>query len=166
MEKQEFLNTLSTIKNGHYCIMQWESQPHVLKAFKGSKVQKISTGVVRIGVAYNNIAEIQTRTATTGAEPSSLPYGHYVDGLENILIEHKDNFQVRITKAKNMKRIKGGDYVPQKAEVQWLLDGVLTTKEELVNAGVISASESANDSPIFNVKLENIHYIKQNHKSK
>ena len=88
MKNQEILTKLAEIKKGRYF-----SLTKVKELGKG--IVKESDMVIRLGVSYANMAINKDR------ETGSLPWGQWVEGLENLVIKHvKDNvenYYLRIT---------------------------------------------------------------------
>lgn len=115
----------------------------------GHVVLKITKTVVRIGVSYGNIKEVKD----AGIIPGSLPGDEgwlLVGGVKAypFIIEGKNGFKIRFTKT--MRK----SFKPQ---VTYILDGRPVTKKDL--EGIVAPSylePHQNDSPIFDVKAENI----------
>lgn len=115
----------------------------------GHVVVKITKTVVRVGVSYGSIKEIKE----AGIVPGSLPGDEHwleVNGVKAypFIIEGKNGIKIRFTKTmrKSLKPV-----------VTYILDGRPVQKKDLEGIVAPSYLEShANDSPIFDVKAENI----------
>lgn len=138
MKINEFQNL--KIKNGAFTSVEYCSYPKPLKAYKGHEIKKVTKGIYRLGIAYKNLAskkDIQTE---------KLPYGQWVDNWVNKLIERDGKYQLRLYMTNNRKH---------KSHTKWYLDGQEITKQELIEMGAISESNS-NHIEMFNVHLENV----------
>ena len=79
MTNQEILTKLAEAKKGRYI--------NLTKAKDlGQGIVKESDMVIRLGVAYSNMKINEDR------QTGQLPWGRWVEGLENLVIEHKGNF--------------------------------------------------------------------------
>ena len=137
MTNSEILSKLSTIKNGHYI-----SLTKVKDLGKG--VTKISKMVLRKGVKAGNTSLYSDH------KPGSLPWGNWVPGLENLVIEHKGNYYLRMT-SKTPENPDGGDTV----STEYRLNGGVVTKEEVINI-VGEKKMEGQGAPFYNIKFENI----------
>ena len=86
MTNNEILEKLATAKKGKYI------QLSKIKDL-GSGITKVSDLVIRLGVDYANMK------INEGREVGGLPWGHWVEGLEGLVIEHKGNYYLRVTTA-------------------------------------------------------------------
>ena len=143
----ETLVEQKVIKNGCFTSIKWQSDVDLKASFKGVyDAKKVSEGVARLGVNYGHIAQVKER----GKEPQSLPYGSWHEGKENLIIDHNGGYQLRMAKTGNNK---------QKPKTIYLLDGKEISKEQLVEMGIAVPSywnKGGIESPVFNVKLENV----------
>ena len=133
MTNQEILNKLGEVKKGRYIALK-------KKKDLGEGVVKVSDLVIRLGVDYANMKINEDRT--TPIQP--LKWGHWVKGLEGLVIEHKGNYYLRVASSysNNGKSI-------------YLLNGEEVDKsvvEELIGAKKL---ESQN-ADVYNIKFENI----------
>ena len=105
----------------------------------------MTNSVGRLGVNYGNLASVKS----AGVAPGPLPYGAWVPGKENLLIENKGSYQLRVTKTGNHRQLP---------KVKYYLNGEEVTKEELQALNVVLPSvwNRSSDTPVFNVKLENV----------
>jgi len=111
----------------------------------GSNIIKESDMRIRIGVSYTNLK------MNEGREVKSLPWGHWMEGLENLVLEHKGNYYLRITST-NPERPDEGDDV---LATRYIKGGKEITKEEAL-AIVGEKTMKGSASPIYNIKFENI----------
>jgi hypothetical protein len=88
-----------------------------------NRVTKEFIGVVQIGYSYEN--SVNNRLEKIGLEKDfvaeSLPWGHWVEGLENKVIEHKGKHYLRMYEVAN-----------QKPKVRILLDGKEVTDSKIL----------------------------------
>lgn len=138
MKNQEILTKLAEIKKGRYF-----SLTKVKELGKG--IVKESDMVIRLGVSYANMAINKDR------ETGSLPWGQWVEGLENLVVEHKGNYYLRITSTDPANPESGADVIA----TRYLMEGQEISKAQVIE--MIGESKlSGNASPVYNVKFENI----------
>lgn len=138
MKNQEILSKLAEIKKGRYI-----NFTKVKDLGKG--IVKESDMVIRLGVNYANMKINKDR------ETGSLPWGKWVEGLENLVVEHKGNYYLRITSTDPANPESGADVIA----TRYLMDGQEISKAQVIE--MIGESKlSGNASPVYNVKFENI----------
>ena len=131
MTNNEILAKLSQAKKGKYI------QLSKIKDL-GNGVTKVSDLVIRLGVDYANMK------INEGREVGSLPWGHWVEGLEGLVIEHKGNYYLRVASAYS-----------NNGKCVYLLNGNEISKEEVVSlVGEKKLESKALD--VYNIKFENI----------
>ena len=136
MTNQEILTKLAEAKKGRYI--------NLTKAKDlGQGIVKESDMVIRLGVSYANMQINQDR------QTGSLPWGHWVEGLENLVIEHKGNYYLRITSTDPANPESGADVVA----TRYLKDGAEITKHDVLT---LVGEEKGGASPVYNVKFDNI----------
>lgn len=153
MTLEKYINL--NIKHGTIHSIHWSrvlNDRDVLKGFKGGRITKETIGNFRIGVSYENMAI--NKDKITG----SLPYGFFEYSNEIIYSPSTDTYQLRLTLTGREEKIK--------PIVKWYLDGKEITKEELIEMNALGASQrnskplNINNTPVFNVKLNDIIEIK------
>lgn len=129
----------------------------VIEAKKGSyvsltKVKDLGEGVVketdmviRLGVNYANLA------INEGKQIGSLKWGSWVEGLENLVLEHKGNYYLRITSTTPENPESGADVVA----TRYLLNGEEISRMDALNI-VGEKKMSGSASPVYNLKFANI----------
>lgn len=138
MKNQEILTKLAEIKKGRYF-----SLTKVKELGKG--IVKESDMVIRLGVSYANMAINKDR------ETGSLPWGQWVEGLENLVVEHKGNYYLRITSTDPANPESGADVIA----TRYLMEGQEISKAQVIEMiGEKKLSGSA--SSVYTVKFENI----------
>lgn len=138
MTNQEILTTLATVKKGRYISL--------------TKVKDLGEGIVkesdmriRIGVSYANMAVNADR------QTGSLPWGTWVPGLENLVVEHKGNYYLRITSTTPENPESGADVIA----TRYIRNGQQITKEEVVS--IIGEKKMiSKPSLVYNIKFDNI----------
>lgn len=111
----------------------------------GQGVVKESDMVIRLGVSYANMS------INEGRQTGSLPWGHWVEGLENLVLEHKGNYYLRVTAINP----ENPEYGASEIATRYLLNGEEISKESAL-AIVGEKKMKGNLSPVFNIKFENI----------
>ena len=133
MTNQEILNKLATIKKGKYISLK-------KKKDLGEGVVKISDLVIRLGVDYANMKINENRQ--TPIQP--LKWGNWVEGLEGLVIEHKNNYYLRVASSYSNTN-----------KSAYFLNEEPITKEEVVRLLGEKKVESGNPD-VYNIKFENI----------
>lgn len=148
MRNEEILNALKNVKKGRYVSLR------KIKDL-GEGIVKESDMIIRLGVSYQNMSINEGRTV------ESLPWGHWLEGLENLVIEHtkKDkktgeestSYYLRVSSTNPEHPDNGADVVA----TRYLRNGVIIPKEEVVAIlGEKKITSSA--SAVYNIKFENI----------
>lgn len=136
MTNQEILSALNEVKKGRYISLSKVKD-------LGNGVSKISEMVIRLGVSFSNMKINADRVV------GSLPWGHWVEGLENLVIEHQGNYYLRVTSTDPSNPESGADVISTK----YLLNGEEISRE---TAKGIVGEEKKGASPVYNIKFENI----------
>ena len=134
MTREEVLKVIDEKRNGTIELVK-------IKDF-GIGIIKETTMSVELGVEYKTLVEAKEYEAK---EKHSLPWGHWLEGYENLIIEHKDAYYLRVANPKTI----GSRY---------MVDGVETdpeAAEKLIAPSKLKSSESV----VFNIKFENIKQI-------
>lgn len=144
-----------TIRNGQYINVSFKSVKKALKAYEKeygpTLIEKISKGVVRMGINYYNTETYKQKVLTDQpivSHPS--PYDSPVEGYEHLLIEtNKDgkiSYKVRIFSSKTD--------TPMVSE--WRINGELTTEKDL--EGIMCKQSKPNPSEFitFTIMLDNL----------
>lgn len=136
MTNQEILTKLAEAKKGRYI--------NLTKAKDlGQGIVKESDMVIRLGVSYANMQINENK------QTGSLPWGKWVEGLENLVIEHKENYYLRITSTDPANPESGADVIA----TRYLMNGVEVTKQEV---RALIGEEKSGASPVYNIKFDNI----------
>lgn len=137
MTNAEILTTLGNVKKGCYV--------------KLTKVKDLGNGVtkesdmrIRLGVAYANMS------INEGRQTAPLAWGHWVEGLENIVLEHKGNYYLRVSST-NPEHLEDSKDV---IATRYLLNNEEISYEEA--SALIGNKKSSKPSPVYNIKFENI----------
>lgn len=138
MTNQEILNTLATVKKGRYISL-------TKKKDLGEGIVKESDMVIRLGVSYANMA------VNADKQTGSLPWGTWVPGLENLVVEHKGNYYLRITSTDPAHPESGADVIA----TRYIKDGAIISKDEVV-ALIGEKKVASKPSMVYNVKFDNI----------
>lgn len=136
MTNQEILMKLAEAKKGRYINLTKTKD-------LGQGIVKESDMVIRLGVSYANMQINENR------QTGQLPWGKWVEGLENLVIEHKGNYYLRITSTDPANPENGADVIA----TRYLMNGVEVTKQEV---RALIGEEKGGASPVYNVKFDNI----------
>lgn len=133
MTNQEILNKLGEVKKGRYIALK-------KKKDLGEGVVKVSDLVIRLGVDYANMKINKDRT--TPIQP--LKWGHWVEGLEGLVIEHKNNYYLRVASSYS-----------NNGKVIYLLNGQ-EVDESIVKERIGAKKLESQNADVYNIKFENI----------
>lgn len=138
MTNQEILTKVMEAKRGRYISLSKSKD-------LGNGVVKESDMVIRLGVNYANMS------INEGKQTGSLPWGHWIEGLENLVLEHKGNYYLRITSINPENPESGADVIA----TRYLLNGELISRESALQI-VGEKKMRVSASPVYNLKFENI----------
>lgn len=154
------INKLNEKKNGQFFKMSWCSDvPTTAQAKReGNIVYKITTGTVRKGIKYSNIASVKAKRMEQGIDPSApkpeLLWGQWNPNHKGLIIDHTN------------KAGKFAQYVrlyntPNRPTVEYFLNGKPISKEELMKQNIVLPSywqKSRENAPTecFTVNIANI----------
>lgn len=153
MTYTEVLAALSHVHGGSYVKAAWKSDVPMLKG-SPITITKRSYGVVRVGVNYAAIDVVKRELAARGlTEAGPLPGNMAWDAKAPLVIldSPEGRQYVRLTLSRGPLHRTRTEYV--------LSDGRILTKEQAQKLNCVRPSywaESKHDSPIFNVKIENL----------
>lgn len=140
MKLEKFIELVKSIKNGCYIKASWKST----KEINGILLEKISSGVVRMGIKYSNLKKEKDTTTRQFN-------GKYI--VDNMLIESIDkkgntNHNVRLYPSKSNKH---------HTRVVYYYGGQEYTKQELIELGVLETPKPrTSEMTCFSVRLENL----------
>ena len=138
MTNEQILEKIKELKKGTYLTL---TKQKVL----AEGLVKETDMRIRFGVSYQNLK------INEGREVGSLPWGHWVEGLENIVIEHKGNYYLRVTSTNPENPDEGDDVLANR----YILNGEEITKEQAVEFAGEKPFKS-HTSAVYNIKFENI----------
>lgn len=136
METNEILKVLKSKRKGTY------SSLTKIKDF-GNGVVKETEMTIRLGVDYSKLS------SNEGRQTGSLPWGKWVEGLENYVIEHTDkkgnhNMYLRVTSS--------GSHI---SKSKYLLNGQEVDKS-VVESMIGSKKLESKESEVYNINFKNI----------
>lgn len=149
MTNKEIIAKILEAKKGRYINFTKEKD-------LGEGVRKETDMKIRLGVNYSNMKINKDK------EVGPLPWGHYLPGLENLVIEHTKvdkktgetigpNYYLRISSCTPEHPDSGADVIA----TRYYKDGVEITKAEAL-AIVGEKKMESHASAVYNVKFENI----------
>lgn len=137
------------IKSGTYRKIKFKSEIKPLAAHKNDLIEKVSTGVFRIGLNYNNIKSVkESETENFETKNRILPYGQYL--IKNKIIEYKDELYLRLYTTNNKNH---------KCDIKYYYNGRETSLKWLVDNKIVSSTllnKEHNPLILFNIKLKNL----------
>jgi hypothetical protein len=136
MTNQEILLKLNEIKKGKYISL-------TKKKDLGNGLVKNSKMVIRLGINFANMK------VNEGRETGSLPWGHWVEGLENLVIEHTNK------KGETNYYLRVANSYADNTSTEYLLNGEVVSKEVAI-ATVGEKKLQSQFSDVYNIKFENI----------
>lgn len=137
MTNQEILTMLGSVKKGRYVKLTKTKD-------LGNGLVKESDMRIRLGVAYSNMS------INEGRQTAPLAWGKWVAGLENIALEHKGNYYLRISSTNPEHLEESKDVIA----TRYLLNNQEISKEEA--SVLIGDKKTSKPSPVYNIKFENI----------
>ena len=144
--KYDILKKVVTGKQrGSFSSMVWEKQLPTKKAYSNHIITKRSNGVVRFGVEYDNMKNVQEKREN-GILPNQnngLKWGEW--SVYPYFIKHKGNTYLRCTESKN-----------NKIETEYFIDGKKASKEEVLPYCLKSAFTNHGEMDCFTVNIDNI----------
>jgi hypothetical protein len=164
MTLEKLLKELNSKRNGAWFKIEWTTDLNgkLCAAAKreGHVVTKNVSTTVRKGIRYANMASVKERLISEGkfsidpvtnevcVFPDKLAWGEWV-GDSNILIKHKEQYYVRLYTS------------PNKPIIQYFLDGVKITADELRNKGLLQPAywTRENVEECMTLKVESVNKI-------
>lgn len=141
MTRNELLAVIENKKKGTYSSVQYESE----KVVKNNVIKKVTSAVVRLNITYKNTKAFKDSGKT---EVKPLAWGAWL--IDGLLINHTNNkgeyneyLRMYFTNNKKLK-----------FKTKYFLNGVETTKQELIENGLLKEEE--NKSGLFNININNI----------
>lgn len=141
MTRNELLAVIENKKKGTYSSIKYESE----KVVKNKVIKKVTSAVVRLNISYKNTKTFKESGKT---EVQPLAWGAWL--IDGLLINHTNkkgeyNEYLRMYFTNNKKL---------KFKTKYFLNGVETTKQELIENGLLKEEE--NKSGLFNINIDNI----------
>lgn len=138
MTNQEILEKLSHVRKGCYISLTKAKD-------LGNGILKESDMHIRLGVNYANMSINKDK------QTGSLPWGHWVEGLENLALEHKGKYYLRVSSTTPENPDSGADTIA----TRYYHNGVEVSREEALQIAEPKNTKSSS-SPVYNIKFENI----------
>lgn len=138
MTNQQILQKLANVKKGRYISL-------TKKKDLGQGIIKESDMRIRLGITFANMKVNENK------EVGSLPWGQWVEGLENLVVEHKGNYYLRITTTNPNDLESANDVIA----TRYIKDGELISKEEVVSL-IGEKKLISKPSLVYNIKFDNI----------
>lgn len=143
MELVELLKEIETkVVNGRYINLSYARQikrDELNKGFKDLEITKSTSGTVRLGVSYANMQR------NVDKEIGPLPFGQWVENYENLIIENKGKYYLRVYTTEN----------PYHTKVAYTMNGENYTKQDLIDMGALKPSKP-NENGLFNINIDSI----------
>lgn len=133
-------------QKGTFSHMIWEKQLPVRKSFAGITVVKRTQGIVRTGIAYDNMGVVQAKRAdgTLPQQNAGLTWGEW--SLYPFFIKHNENQYLRVALDKN-----------NHLQSEYFVNGLPATKEQAQMYCTKSAFPAKETKPdILTININNI----------
>lgn len=143
MRYEEFTKLAKNIKRGKYVSLEFKSIKKPNKGFQNCVIEKVTSGVFRLGISYARLEE------NKGREDFRKMNGEWVPNMHNLVSVYNENHKLRIYTTKNHKH---------KRQVKWYLNGEETTLEYLVDNGIMKEETKSSSGPLlmFDIMLNNL----------
>lgn len=143
MKYEEFTSLAKNIKKGKYVSLEFKSIKKPTKEFKDCIIEKVTSGVFRLGISYARLEE------NKGREDFRKMNGEWVPNMHNLVSVYNENHKLRIYTTKNHKH---------KRQVKWYLNGEETTLEYLIDNGIMKEETKSSNGPLlmFDIMLNNL----------
>jgi hypothetical protein len=166
MSLAELCEKIATILKGTFVRATWQSVVPTPKK-EGHTVIKVTTGIVRIGVDYENIASVKAKKEAKRAagipvsdKEGKLPAGEsWTFWTKDEKGNPKPLFYTLTTEHGYLLRLTRVNNPIRHPHSYYLVDGKKMTKEEVVATGYVAPSylePHSPDSPIFTVMVDNV----------
>lgn len=133
MTTQEIIEQAMNIKKGVFTKL-------VKHRDLGNGVTKESDMLIRLNIKYANMKAVE------GQATGPLPWGHWVKGLENVVIEHKGNYYLRVANG----------YTDVISKPKFLFSGKEISKEDAMRIVGNAKAFETKESPVYSIKFDNI----------
>lgn len=119
---KEIIALMESVRGCQFANLTYVADGGIPKKVINGVVTKLVTTSVQLNYSYESA--VNNRLESNGGErifkALSLPWGQWVDGFENKLIEHKGHLYLRFYNVENAK-----------TKSLWFVDGRLATEDEL-----------------------------------
>ena len=114
-----------------------------------AQIVKDSRFQARIGITYDNIANVQDKrdSGELPAENAGLPFGSWVPGLFNYLIEYKDKYYIRMALLHNDHSVR---------ERRFLRNGIEVSVETAQAECLASEFKNLSDVDVISFPIDDI----------
>ena len=131
MTNQEVFERIKEIRKGRFVALR-------KKKDLGCGVTKVSDMVIRLGVNYANMK------INEGRQTGSLPWGHWVPGYEQLVIEHKGVYYLRVASSYS-----------KHGKATYFLNGAEITRDHA--ASIVGEKKMESKSlDVCNIRFENL----------
>jgi hypothetical protein len=155
MNTSDLLRVIMARPKASHASLIYQSFPAPAAEFKGHTLQKITSGVVRIGAEYQNLAPVKEAIESGERGEIQPPSGKVWESYPYVLRGIKDPSQRYLQVAYPT----GGNI--QRSTTEYFVDGVATSKEAFESMLVPSARSANRKAPLtWTIKVENILGIK------
>lgn len=97
MTTEKLLRVLKDRQKGTFINVTYRSNDKPRAEFRSAELHKVTQAVVRFGIKYGNMEKIRSAIAEGLRGPvKPRSWGEWVDGFENILLQHKGNYYLNV----------------------------------------------------------------------
>lgn len=150
----ETIKQILASKKGANIKATWGKTLKTLAGFRGVKVEKVTSLVVRGGITYDNMNVVKEgrEDGSLPAENAGLPWGEWVQ--YPLHIAHKGTDYARFYPASGINVATGGEFIP---DVTYYIDGKVATRDEVRSICLASEFPNREEKPLcFTIKADNV----------
>lgn len=157
--KRTLIASILSIQGGQFVQIEWKRPAKVRKGFEWMGIEKHVKGTVRLGINYDNVADVvkSREEGLLPAQNKGLGWGFYPEGLYPYIMQHKTNGTqyVCLYFSKDNEGNKTG-----RLQSTWIVGeeekAISSIRDYLQSSELKSAGQAANT---FRPKLDNILYL-------
>jgi hypothetical protein len=144
---QHIIKDFYGMKSGAMYRVIWRREAKQYKKFQEDKLEKVVSTIVRSGILYDNIKNVQEKRENNELPEvnAGLPWGKWID--PNRTIEHKGNVYLRLYPVPNVTE--------NQTTVSWFLNEEYKNKVDIIER-LTAAEQNDKKADCFTLKVENV----------
>ena len=141
MNDKQIIDILSARQKGTFIPITFKTEDKPRSQYQGTRLTKVTEGVFRFGISYGNIGSVREAIDSgERKEVGSRPWGKWVPGYENVLLEHNGVKYLRIYTA------------PNKTTTRYFVNGLPVPKESYAHYLTGSKASKLGEEKLLFVK--------------